>query len=549
MLGATGILVGTIFLTSIFVQTVLGYTALQTGLAFLPLALAMAAAAHSASHLAAVVAARWIAGAGLALTVAGALLLSRSPETAHYMTDLLPGLLLLGFGIGLVFVSVSMTAMSGIPAAARRDGVRLPDDRPRGRGGSRCGDHLRRRRHRRQPRDRCRCRRRVRTRDGGCSSSRSRRRRRGSHEDARDSPGSRCRRSHAPLSQLLARVRRPPWGFPVAQPRSRSVPTTTRTDLLATRWCSRPAMEIPGSRYSTNPVIAPVRTPPTPLASTGSDPGRRGAVMTVTVLAATMPVPLVRAPAQLGRRGPDATRSHRDRQPERGPWWLGRMSRAAHRSGGPDRQLRGQPATRRGVRGDDVCWARRPGRRPAGPARDARADCGAPRVPLDDRRADLPRIGQWLPAAHPDVPEWLRPFSGDVLVATDAQGRHLAGVGIKRHDHLVHELSVGTAPEARGRGLADSWSHKQPHPCCPVGSCRRTYTCPTTRHQLGLRRQLAFRTEAGTPWHWTGLTRREDLPAAENEECSIAPSVPSVTVAAALSASVRAWSQSDRACK
>ena len=116
MLGATGILVGTIFLTSIFVQTVLGYTALQTGLAFLPLALAMAAAAHSASHLAAVVAARWIAGTGLALTVAGSLLLSRPPVTAHYATDLLPGLLLLGFGIGLVFVSVSMTAMNGIPA-------------------------------------------------------------------------------------------------------------------------------------------------------------------------------------------------------------------------------------------------------------------------------------------------------------------------------------------------------------------------------------------------------------------------------------------------
>jgi MFS family permease len=116
MLGATGILVGTIFLTSIFVQTVLGYSALQTGLAFLPLALAMAGAAHSASHLAAVVAARWIAGTGLALTVAGSLLLFRSPATAHYVTDLLPGLLLLGFGIGLVFVSVSMTAMNGIPA-------------------------------------------------------------------------------------------------------------------------------------------------------------------------------------------------------------------------------------------------------------------------------------------------------------------------------------------------------------------------------------------------------------------------------------------------
>lgn len=40
---------------------------------------------------------------------------------------LLPGLLLLDFGIGLVVMSVSMTAMNGTPAA-RRDSVRLPND-------------------------------------------------------------------------------------------------------------------------------------------------------------------------------------------------------------------------------------------------------------------------------------------------------------------------------------------------------------------------------------------------------------------------------------
>ncbi len=115
MLGATGILVGVIFLTSVFVQTVLGYTALQTGLAFLPLALAMAAAVHLASHLASKVSARTLAVTGLTLTVAGALLLSRAPVGGHYVTDLLPALLVLGFGIGLVFVSASMTAMTGIP--------------------------------------------------------------------------------------------------------------------------------------------------------------------------------------------------------------------------------------------------------------------------------------------------------------------------------------------------------------------------------------------------------------------------------------------------
>jgi predicted GNAT family acetyltransferase len=41
-----------------------------------------------------------------------------------------------------------------------------------------------------------------------------------------------------------------------------------------------------------------------------------------------------------------------------------------------------------------------------------------------------------------------------VLIARDDDGSYLAGVGIKRHDANGHEVSVGTEPEARGRGLA-----------------------------------------------------------------------------------------------
>ncbi|MFC4007224.1 GNAT family N-acetyltransferase [Nonomuraea purpurea] len=71
------------------------------------------------------------------------------------------------------------------------------------------------------------------------------------------------------------------------------------------------------------------------------------------------------------------------------------------------------------------------------------------------RPAPLRDAGVWRPATAPDVPGWLRPFGGEVLVAVDAEtGRHLAGVGVKRHDEHGHELSVVTAVEARGRGLA-----------------------------------------------------------------------------------------------
>jgi GNAT superfamily N-acetyltransferase len=68
---------------------------------------------------------------------------------------------------------------------------------------------------------------------------------------------------------------------------------------------------------------------------------------------------------------------------------------------------------------------------------------------------DLADAGEWLPSDAPELPDWLRPFGGDVLVASDPEsGAYLAGVGIKRHNAFGQELSVGTTREARGRGLA-----------------------------------------------------------------------------------------------
>lgn len=70
-----------------------------------------------------------------------------------------------------------------------------------------------------------------------------------------------------------------------------------------------------------------------------------------------------------------------------------------------------------------------------------------------DDPTPLEPLGDWISAADPVVPEWLRPFGGDVLVLVD-DGRYVAGVGLKRHDDDVWEISVGTEEEARGRGLA-----------------------------------------------------------------------------------------------
>jgi EmrB/QacA subfamily drug resistance transporter len=117
MLGVTGLLVGTVFLTSIFLQTVLGFSALQTGIAFLPFAFAITAGTLLARHLLGHLSPRVIAATGLVIVVAAALVLSTVTSGAHFATDLLPGLCALGLGVGMVFVSVSVTAMAGIPAS------------------------------------------------------------------------------------------------------------------------------------------------------------------------------------------------------------------------------------------------------------------------------------------------------------------------------------------------------------------------------------------------------------------------------------------------
>ncbi len=115
MLGITGILVGTVFLTSILLQEHLGYSALRAGLAFLPFALAITAGSLLARHALAHLSPRAVASAGLVITAAAGALLATMPHQAHYAADVLPGLAALGLGVGMVFVPVSVTAMSSIP--------------------------------------------------------------------------------------------------------------------------------------------------------------------------------------------------------------------------------------------------------------------------------------------------------------------------------------------------------------------------------------------------------------------------------------------------
>jgi hypothetical protein len=101
-----------LFLTY-YVQSTLGYSALKTGLAFLPMvAVLMATSTTSSQYLAKRVGPRWIVMAGMLVAAAGMVLLTQIGVASGYDAHILPGLLCVGVGIGLIFSSAMNQATS-----------------------------------------------------------------------------------------------------------------------------------------------------------------------------------------------------------------------------------------------------------------------------------------------------------------------------------------------------------------------------------------------------------------------------------------------------
>ncbi|SCF82992.1 drug resistance transporter, EmrB/QacA subfamily [Streptomyces sp. Ncost-T6T-2b] len=105
-----------LFLTY-YLQVVLGYPPVRTGLAFVPISAGIAvAAAQIAPRLLLRTAPRTLMSSGMVLAAAGMVLLSRLTVHASYVPHVLPALLLLGLGMGLTFMPVYATATVGVPA-------------------------------------------------------------------------------------------------------------------------------------------------------------------------------------------------------------------------------------------------------------------------------------------------------------------------------------------------------------------------------------------------------------------------------------------------
>jgi EmrB/QacA subfamily drug resistance transporter len=110
----TGGIVGAIFVSSLFLQQVLGSSPVIAGLQFLPLAAAITIGAAAASHVIAHVGPKHLMVGGLLVVAAGAWLLAGMDADPSYVTDVLPGFIVMGLGTGPMFVAISIAAMHGI---------------------------------------------------------------------------------------------------------------------------------------------------------------------------------------------------------------------------------------------------------------------------------------------------------------------------------------------------------------------------------------------------------------------------------------------------
>jgi EmrB/QacA subfamily drug resistance transporter len=103
------------FLSAQYLQLVLGYSALQVGLAFLPANLIMGTMSVGVSaRLVIRFGIRTPLAVGLGLAAIGLLLFSRAPVGGSFVADVLPAMVLLGFGAGIAFNPVLLAAMSDV---------------------------------------------------------------------------------------------------------------------------------------------------------------------------------------------------------------------------------------------------------------------------------------------------------------------------------------------------------------------------------------------------------------------------------------------------
>src|SRR5512146_3593479 len=105
------------FLLTLYMQQVLHYSALQTGVAYVALTLTIIVFANVSQALALRVGIRTLLPVGLLLAAAGLVLYARLPVEGHYFWDLFPAFMLSGLGMAFAFIPMTIGALAGVRPA------------------------------------------------------------------------------------------------------------------------------------------------------------------------------------------------------------------------------------------------------------------------------------------------------------------------------------------------------------------------------------------------------------------------------------------------
>jgi len=103
------------FFTSLYIQTILGYSPVKTGLSFLAIPIVIGAAATNAPKLIAKIGYKRVLTVAPLLVAASLVLLAQLPVDGNYWTNILPAFILMGVGMGFTFVSATIAGTSGVP--------------------------------------------------------------------------------------------------------------------------------------------------------------------------------------------------------------------------------------------------------------------------------------------------------------------------------------------------------------------------------------------------------------------------------------------------
>ncbi len=114
MLSLAAALFGMFFFLTLFVQDVLGYSPLRAGFAFLPVSAAIIGASQFAARSLPRIGPKRLMTAGAVLGTVGLAWLTQISVTSGYLTGILGPMLVFGVGMGLLFVPLTITAVSGV---------------------------------------------------------------------------------------------------------------------------------------------------------------------------------------------------------------------------------------------------------------------------------------------------------------------------------------------------------------------------------------------------------------------------------------------------